>query len=171
MQQQQKLFDTLQNLSINFIEHKHVPLKTIEQAQQVADSLSVPQNWWCKNLFLKDKKKRLWLFVVDADTRVPLKDAAKVLQAPNLRFADVNLLMKYLNVEPGSVTPLALINDTQNNVNVVIDKRLLDNEYIGCHPLVNDTTLGIIPNDLKKFINSCGHKITLFDFEQNIIVL
>jgi Ala-tRNA(Pro) deacylase len=89
---------------------------------------------------------------------------SKALDAKELRFADAQLLMENLGVEPGSVTPFALINDTEKKVTVVLDSGLCAHKELGFHPLKNDATVIITPENLEKFIKSCGNQAMIFDF-------
>jgi Ala-tRNA(Pro) deacylase len=158
---QKKLFDYLEHLSIETKTYFHEPVFTVGQAQATAH---VPATH-CKNLFLKDSKKRLWLIVALHDTTIQLKAVAKKLEAPELRFASPELLMQHLKVIPGSVTPLALINDTNHEVLVVLDSRIMQEETIGCHPLENNATTVMKPADLQKFINACGNRTLVMSFD------
>ena len=111
-----------------------------------------------KNLFLKDKKKRYYLLSALYETKVDLKYLAKMLDAPELRLARPDELEAVLGVAPGSVTPLALINDHTRCVTVVLDGALLAAECIGVHPLRNDMTTLISPKDLVKFLESMDYE-------------
>lgn len=157
------LYDRLESLHIKVKKFDHEPLFTCEQAQYAVEKLGIP-GAQCKNLFLKDSKKKLWLIVALADTKIELKKIGKMFDAKELRFADALLLMENLGVEPGSVTPFALINDMDHKISVILDSALFSQHELGFHPLKNDATLIITPADLKKFIESCGNQSTIFDF-------
>lgn len=161
MSQRTLLFDRLKAIGINYTTYEHIPVFTCAESETVCATL--PKFGQCKNLFLKDRKKRLWLIVALNSTQVQLRELAKTLDAPELRFADAALLMQTLGVEAGSVTPFALINDTQHAVTVVLDRLLLEQTVVGFHPLKNDATTVISPDDLLKFIKSCGNTILFMD--------
>jgi Ala-tRNA(Pro) deacylase len=78
--------------------------------------------------------------------------------AGTLGFASEERLREFLGVIPGAVTPFALINDSEQQVNIIIDQRLMDFEQINFHPLVNTATISVSPADLLKFIRACGHE-------------
>src|SRR5947207_11315996 len=99
MMSKQTLFDRLQELGIKTTTYEHEPVFTVQEAAVVF--AQYPSFGQCKNLFLKDSKKRFWLVVALFDTQVQLKVLSKHLQAPELRFADADLLMNYLGVTPG----------------------------------------------------------------------
>ncbi len=162
MMTETKLFDHLKELKIEYTLYTHEPVYTVEQAQKTTHVPGVG----VKNLFLKDDKKRLYLVVAQFDTMIALKKLAKKLYAPKLRFAQADLLKKYLGVEPGSVTPLGLINDTNHEIMVIFDAALLDNDLIGVHPLRNNATVTLTPHDLKLFVEHIGNAMQVIDFVQ-----
>lgn len=156
------LFKRLNELNIAYVLYEHEPLFTVEQAQKI--SISIPGGH-IKNLFLKDDNGKFWLIVAKDDTRIELKKVAQLLQAPKLRFADEQLLMQHLGVKPGSVTPFALLNDTNHNVNVVLDAVLLTFDTINAHPLENDATISVNQSDFKKFLQYTQHEPIIVDFK------
>ena len=117
-----------------------------------------------KNLFLKDKKDRLYLITATHTTRIELKKVGKALEAKELRFAAPELLMEHLGVEPGSVTPLALINDRQKEVHIIIDAEIFAHEYIQIHPLKNDATVVISSKDLMAFFKTIQRTAIAYNF-------
>lgn len=149
------LFKRFQDLGIETSTHEHVPVFTVEEARQVHGQVA---GGHCKNLFCKDEKGALWLIVCLEDARVDLKKAPAIIASRRLSFGKPELLMQVLGVEPGSVTPFALINDTSVSVKVVLDKTMMQHELLNYHPLRNDATTTIRAGDLLKFIRSCGHQ-------------
>lgn len=163
---QEQLLEYLRTNGISYKLYTHPPLFTCEQASEIVAQLNIP-GMAIKNLFLKDSKKKLYHIVATFDTRVDLKTTGKVLEAKELRFADAQLLMKHLGVEPGSVTPLALINDSDQAVQAIIDADLFKHEYIQVHPLRNDATVVITPADLIKFFGFQNRSYRVYDFAKN----
>lgn len=159
----QQLFKLLDNLEIKHQTHYHKPVFTVQEALSVFKEFSPFGQ--CKNLFLKDSKKNFWLVVALFDTQIKLKELAKSIHAPELRFADAMLLKEYLGVTPGSVTPFGLINDKNHVVRVILDQGLFDYETLGFHPLANDATTFITPHDLQKFINALGNSVQILNFK------
>jgi Ala-tRNA(Pro) deacylase len=151
---QEKLFALLKELNIETQTIHHEPMFTCEQSQSIAHLIPAAQ---CKNLFLKDSKKRLWLISALQSTAINLKKIAKQIQAPELRFADAELLKAHLCVLPGSVTPFGIINDNAHNVTLVLDANLMNEKIVSFHPLENNATTCITPSDLQKFIAACGN--------------
>jgi len=111
-----------------------------------------------KNLFLKDRKDRLFLIVALGHARIDLKTLHKSLGCERLSFGRPELLAEVLGVPPGSVTPFALINDTACRVTVILDADMMRYERLNYHPLANTATTNIARDDLVRFIRSCGHE-------------
>ena len=135
---------------------------TVEESQQHTRHLPGAH---CKNLFLKDKDQ-LWLVTCGDEQRVDLNRLAKALGAARLSFGRSELLREVLGVEPGSVTPLAIVNDTDHRVTHVLDAALVAHELVNCHPLRNDATTSIRSDDLLRFVRSTGHEPVLVDLDQ-----
>jgi Ala-tRNA(Pro) deacylase len=111
-----------------------------------------------KNLFLKDKKDRLFLVVALGHAHIDLKMLPKKLGSDRLSFGKPELLMEVLGVVPGSVTPFALINDKTQRVTVILDADMMRHERLNYHPLENTATTNIAREDFLRFIRSCGHE-------------
>ena len=111
-----------------------------------------------KNLFLKDKKDRLFLVVALGHAQIDLKTLHKRLGSDRLSFGKPELLMEVLGVPPGSVTPFALINDLAQRVTVILDADMMRHERLNFHPLENTATTNIAREDLVRFLRACGHE-------------
>lgn len=164
----EKILKYLSSHKISYTLYSHAPLFTCDQAQEIIGHLNIPGTG-VKNLFLKDKAKKLYLITACDSTRIDLKTVSKALHAKELRFADADLMQQHLGVTPGSVTPLALINDTKKAVQVIIDAELLKNEYMQIHPMQNDATVVIKPEDLIKFLGLIDKSYVIYDFNENFI--
>ncbi len=117
-----------------------------------------------KNLFLCDKKgKRHFLVVVPAQKRVNIKSLSTAIGAGHLSFGSPDRLKRYLTVDPGSVTILALISDPDHAVEVIFDEVLWQAEAFQFHPLVNTSTLLIPRDSLRRFLEATGHEVRLLD--------
>ena len=149
------LYARLEALGIRYRTYEHAPVFTVEESAPVKD---VIPGGHTKNLFLKDKKGGLWLAVVRAELRVDLPALAKQLGAPRFSFGSAELLLATLGITPGSVTPFALINDAERKVQPVLDADMLKLTPVNYHPLRNDRTTAIAPEDLVRFVEACGHK-------------
>lgn len=118
-----------------------------------------------KNLFLKDKKKKLWLLTAVHSKDVKLSDVGKTVGAPGgLRFTDESVMIEKLGVAQGCCTPMSLINDVNKDVKFIVDSDLLnEGVMVYSHPLENTASLGISSEDFKKFLASTGHEPVLLD--------
>jgi Ala-tRNA(Pro) deacylase len=150
----EELFDRFKSLGIETRTLDHAPVFTVEEAKHVHDDMS---GGHCKNLFCKDEKGALWLIVALEDAVINLKAAPAKIGSKRLTFGKPDLLMEVLGVEPGSVTPFGLINDTLNRIIVILDEAMMRQTPLNYHPLKNDATTAIAPDDLLTFIKSCGH--------------
>ncbi|MEQ8319617.1 MAG: prolyl-tRNA synthetase associated domain-containing protein [Rhodospirillales bacterium] len=161
MHTKETLLEFLHNLGIETRTVVHAPVDTVEAAKQHRDGLPGAHT---KNLFLKDKKGRMFLVTTDEDRAVDLKRLRSMLGVKSLSFASADRLMACLGVAPGSVTPLAAVNDTDYQVTVAIDRKLVDGGIINVHPLVNTATTAMRPGDLIRFFEAVGHSALILDF-------
>ena len=148
------LFAYLDRLGIAHATVSHPPLFTVEQSQSLRGRIAGGHS---KNLFLKDKSGALFLLVLLEDAKVDLKALPAILGAGRLSFGSADLLRERLGVEPGSVTPFALINDIGRSVTPVLDQAMMAHEVMNYHPLVNTMTTSIRSADLLKFVAATGH--------------
>jgi Ala-tRNA(Pro) deacylase len=148
------LFARLAELGIQTTTVEHPPVFTVEESGALRERLPGAHT---KNLFLTDKDGRMVLVVAKDDTRVDLKALAKRLAAGRFNFGKAERLEAVLGVSPGSVTPLALLNDSAAGVAVVVDEALTAFDEVNCHPLVNTATTRLATTDLIRFIKACGH--------------
>jgi len=155
-----QLFAHLEGLGIRTRTVRHPPVFTVEEAKALRGHLPGAH---IKNLFLRNKKGEMWLVVAEESRPVDLKALGDRLGAGRLSFGSPERLMSYLGVVPGAVTPFALINDSQGQVRVAIDKAVLEQDPVNCHPLSNDMTTAIAPQDLLVFLERSGHKPLLLD--------
>jgi len=148
------LYQRLAVLGIAFKTYAHPPVFTV--AESAAVSAAIPGGH-SKNLFLKDKKGGLWLVVVRAALRVDLQALARQLGAPRFSFGSAERLFETLAITPGSVTPFALLADNGHKVHPVLDAGLLECDPVNFHPLRNDRTTAIRPQDLIRFVEALGY--------------
>ncbi|HEX9556224.1 MAG TPA: prolyl-tRNA synthetase associated domain-containing protein [Reyranella sp.] len=161
MQSPQQLFARLQELGIAQRTVKHPPVFTVEEAKALRGDLP---GHHVKNLFLRNKKEEMWLVVALEDRAIDLKRLGEALGAGRLSFGSPERLRRHLGIEPGSVTPLALINDQAQAVQLVLDRGLADGGPVNVHPLVNTMTTAVAPADLLRFFEATGHSPRWLDF-------
>ena len=149
------LFATLTRLGIAHATVSHPPLFTVEQSQALRGQIPGGHT---KNLFLRDKKQRLFLVVAEEDAEIDLKGLHRVLGATGrFSFGSADLMMEVLGVTPGSVTAFGAINDGESRVTVVLDADLMEHDTINAHPLINTMTTSLKRDDLVRFLESTGH--------------
>lgn len=157
IKKQQELLSLLDEIGIDYVNHQHPPVFTVEEADRHKDGIEGVHS---KNLFLKDRKKNLILLVTLSDKPVRLKEAGKKIGAKDLSFAKPELLTETLGVIPGAVTPFAVVNDTEHLVRLILDRDIMENDLLNFHPIENNATTTIRNSDLIRFMEYCGH-----DFE------
>ena len=155
-----ELYQRFRALGIAWTTHRHAPLRTVEESRRLRGDLP---GGHCKNLFLKDKKDRLWLVVTLEDAPVDLKTLDKRIGSARLSFGKPDLLMEVLGVGPGAVTPFALINDAACRVSPVLDAAMMRETLLNYHPLHNEATTAVGSADLIAFVRSCGHQPQVLD--------
>jgi Ala-tRNA(Pro) deacylase len=157
------LFVVFKQLGIAYSLHHHIPLFT------VADSLEIEKGIpgrHCRNLFVRDKKERMFLVSALNETRIDLKKLAPAIGADRLSFGSPERLHRHLGVKPGSVCPFAVINDRDNLVTPVLDADMMTCDLINFHPLLNTMTVGLTPADLLTFMAHIGHNPVILDMGQ-----
>lgn len=157
----QQLFARLDQLGIAHRTVDHSPVFTVEEAKALRGDLP---GHHIKNLFLRNKKEEMWLVVALEDRAIDLKRLGDALSAGRLSFGSAERLKRTLGVEPGSVTPLALVNDESRAVRLVLDRGLADGGPVNAHPLVNTMTTALAPADLQRFFQATGHSPHWLDF-------
>lgn len=156
------VYSLLDELSIPYERVDHAVTETMEACENIDMLLGVSM---CKNLFLRNRQKTaFYLLMMPGTKKFKTKDVSKQLGTSRLSFAEPEYMEQYLNITPGSVSVLGLMNDSNHAVHLVIDKELLDNEYIGCHPCINTSSLKIRTEDiLNVFLKHTGHTWTTVD--------
>ncbi len=145
----------LDGLGIETTTVDHPPLHTVAESQALRGAIAGEHT---KNLFLKDKKSRLFLVVAAESRVVDLKTLhARIGAQGRLSFADAARLQAVLGVAPGSVSAFGLLNDVDHLVTLVLDRDLLAHDMLNCHPLTNTATTTIRRDDLLRFFARTGH--------------
>jgi Ala-tRNA(Pro) deacylase len=140
---------------------EHEAVFTVAESQHVKARIPGGHT---KNLFLKDKKSRIFLVTAESESAVDLKRLHPVVGGSGrLSFGSAELLGELLGVEPGSVTPLALVNAAPEKISFVLDRRLADQEIINAHPLINTMTTSMKVTDLIAFLAEHGHETRILN--------
>jgi Ala-tRNA(Pro) deacylase len=155
------LLARLADLGIEITMHRHPALHTVDESRALRGTMPGSH---IKNLFLRDKKRNQWLVTVPEDAKVDLKALRHILGASgNLNFGSAELLEASLGVQPGSVTPFAVMNDTEGVVTMVLANDVLKNDPVNAHPLHNEGTAAIPRDDLVRFLAACAHPPVMID--------
>ena len=164
MRGQQELYELLEKLDISYEYHEHPPVATIEDAIIHWRELNSGR---CKNIFFRNHKgDRHYLVILEHLRQLNIRDLEQRLRQGKLSFASDQRLKKYLGVEPGSVSPFGLINDTDHHVHLFIDEKLDEFERLSFHPNVNTASLVVNKSDFLKFLKNMGNSyefIKLYD--------
>ena len=150
------LFAYLESLGITSETKHHPAVFTVEESKKLRGEIPGAH---VKNLFIKDKKSNLFLISAVENTKIELKTIHEVIGGQGrVTFCSADTLREFLGVEPGSVTPLAVFNDQDCKVKVILDERLMEHDRINVHPLVNTMTTGLTKADLIAFLKATGHE-------------
>lgn len=159
-----RCYDFLDGLGIDYycVDHRDMPADTMEACEEIDKALGCTI---CKNLFLCNRQKtQFYLLMMPADKPFKTKDLTSQINSARLSFADSDAMLKYLNITPGSVSVLGLMNDTDCAVRLLVDKDVLNDEYIGCHPCVNTASMKIKTTDIfDKIILAINHTKTVVE--------
>ena len=149
-----RLKSDLDMLGIAWTQAEHIAVFTVEESRKIDKQIDGAHT---KNLFLKDTGKRYWLVTVPADMQVDLKALPAAIGCKRVSFAKAEDMERLLGIAPGSVTPLSAINDTGNDVTVVLDSSLAAASRVNVHPLRNTATLGLSGADLVRALTHWRH--------------
>ena len=151
-----RCYDFLDGLGVPYARADHPTADTIEVCHTVEAVLGAPI---CKNLFLCNRQRTdFYLLLLEGDKVFRTKFLSQQLGCSRLSFADETHMLELLDIHPGSVSVLGLMNDHENRVQLLIDEDLLQYEYLGCHPCVNTSSLKIRLSDiLEKFLPAVHH--------------
>lgn len=153
----EEVYEILKGKGFEFETVDHPPVHTMEEmAQEIPRDLSDV----AKNAFLRDEKKKHWyLVVVQKDKNIDMSKLKDAIGSTRLSFARPDYLLERLGVEPGAVSPLAILNDKEHIVEVLMDEDMMKKELIGVHPCDNTSTVFMKYKDLEKLIKENGNSI------------
>ncbi len=159
----QEIYDFIKSKNIWYEITEHKTVYNMEELKE----LDIPYpEYDAKNLFVRDDKKRnYYLITVKGDKRIDLKEFRRKNETRPLSFASENDLLDMMNLKPGSVTPLGLLNDKNNKVLFYIDKDFMkDKHIVGVHPNDNTATIWLKVEDLIEIIKEHGNKVNIEEF-------
>ncbi|WP_207735312.1 MULTISPECIES: prolyl-tRNA synthetase associated domain-containing protein [unclassified Ruminococcus] len=155
-----RVYDLLDSLGIEYLRTDHSHADTMEACNEIDKVLDV---LICKNLFLCNRQKtKFYLLMMPGDKPFKTKELSSQINSARLSFASAEAMEEYLDILPGSVSVMGLMNDKKNAVNLLVDEDVLKGEYVGCHPCVNTSSLKIKTTDVfDKFLKAVGHTATV----------
>ena len=162
LQKEIVVYDLLDRLSISYDRVDHQEMMTIAQCEEVDKALGISI---CKNLFLCNQQKtKFYLLMMPGMKKFVTKEVCKLIPSPRLSFANETYMEEFLNITPGSVSIMGLMNDKENRVKLLIDREVAEAEYLGCHPCINTSSLKMKTTDvLERFLPAVGHEYQILD--------
>ena len=156
------LIRILNDNGFEYFVEEHAPLFTVEDSKSLRGQIEGAHS---KNLFLKDAKANFFLISIEESASIDLKKTMQQIQSKKLSFAKPEYLQDILGIEPGSVSPFALLNDTKKQVKFYLDQSFLDSETVNFHPLINTATVNISPQNLIELIEKYHNPVNYIDLE------
>lgn len=148
------LYDDLGALDIAHEVHEHPAVFTVEESRSIKTDIACLHT---KNLFLKDAKGAFWLLTVPAEAQVDLKALPQAIGCKRVSFGKAEDMERLIGIQPGSVTPLAMINAEPGSIALVLDAELAVSEPVGAHPLRNTATITLAGTDILRLAEHWGH--------------
>ena len=154
-----RVYDFLDKLGIDYQRVDHEAAMTMEACEEIDRTLG-DDTTICKNLFLCNRQEtNFYLLLMPGDKPFKTKDLSAQIHSARLSFAKPEYMEKYLDITPGSVSVLGLMNDHEKKVQLLIDEDVLKDPYFGCHPCINTSSLKMKTNDiLEKFLPAVHHE-------------
>ena len=141
-----RTYDLLDRLGVAYERGDHEPAMTMEVCQAIDEVL---QATICKNLFLCNRQETtFYLLMMPDDKPFRTKDLSAQIGSARLSFAKPEYMEQFLDITPGSVSVMGLMNDKEKRVQLLIDEDVLNSEYVGCHPCINTSSIRLLTKDL-----------------------
>ena len=152
-----RVYDLLDRLVIEYERVDHVAAETMEACAEIDEALAPAAI--CKNLFLCNRQETaFYMLMIRGDKKFKTKDISKQIDSPRLSFGKPEKMFEYLDITPGSVSVMGLMNDKDNHVRLLVDRDVLESEYVGCHPCINTSSLRIKSKDVfGKYLEAVHH--------------
>lgn len=155
-----KVYDVLDSLGMEYEQIDHAPAMTMEVCRDIDEALGATI---CKNLFLCNRQKtQFYLLMIPGDKAFHTKEISSQIGSARLSFGDPEFMEEFLDITPGAVSVMGLMNDTGNHVRLLVDEDILKGEFLGCHPCVNTSSLKLRTRDVFGiFLNAVHHDMTV----------
>lgn len=160
LDKEMRVYDLLDDLGVDYERIDHEPAMTMEICEQIDASLGA---LICKNLFLCNRQQTdFYLLMMPAAKPFKTKDLSAQIGSSRLSFATAEFMEEFLDITPGSVSVMGLMNDKDRRVRLLIDADVLKEEYVGCHPCINTSSLRLRTEDLReRIIPALKHEPTI----------
>ena len=157
LEKEVRVYDLLDQLGITYWRTDHEAAGTMEDCNEIDQILDV---LICKNLFLCNRQKtKFYMLMMPGDKPVKTKELSAQIHSARLSFAPEEYMEEYLDITPGSVSIMGLMNDTDNQVQLLVDEDVLQGEFLGCHPCINTSSLKLRTKDVfEKFLPAVHHE-------------
>lgn len=157
-----RVYDLLDSLKIEYERVDHEEANTMEACNEIDRVLNTII---CKNLFLCNRQEtQFYLLMMPGDKPFKTKDISAQINSARLSFGKADFMEEYLEIKPGAVSVMGLMNDTEKKVQLLIDRPVIESEYIGCHPCVSTSSLKLRTKDvLEKFLPAVKHEALIVD--------
>ncbi len=154
------LFELFEVLDIQYKKHDHAPIFTVEEGLHLKAKIPGVH---CRNLFLRDKKKKMFLVVAANETQLDLKKLPNFIDSGRISFGSPERLWTHLGIRPGAVNPFCAVNDKDHQVQIILDAAMMAADIVNYHPMDNAMTVSIAPADLLRFFAHTGHEARVVD--------
>ena len=156
LEREMAVYDLLDKLGIEYVRVDHEEANTMEACEEIDRVLGTAM---CKNLFLCNRQKtNFYLLMMPGDKPFKTKDLSQQIGSARLSFAEAEFMEEYLNILPGSVSVMGLMNDKEQHVQLLMDREVVESENLGCHPCVNTSSLRLSMADLMEiFLPAVAH--------------
>lgn len=156
LEKELRCYDLLDRLGVPYERVDHAPAMTMEVCQEIDRVLNAVI---CKNLFLCNRQQtEFYLLMMPGDKVFKTKELSHQIGSARLSFAKEEQMMEFLEIHPGAVSIMGLMNDTENHVQLLVDEDVLKGEYVGCHPCVNTSSLKLRTADVfGKYLEAVHH--------------
>jgi len=157
LEKEVRVYDLLDQLGITYWRTDHEAAGTMEDCNEIDRILDV---LICKNLFLCNRQKtKFYMLMMPGDKPFKTKELSAQIHSARLSFAPEEYMEEYLDITPGSVSIMGLMNDTDNQVQLLVDEDVLQGEFLGCHPCINTSSLKLRTKDVfEKFLPAVHHE-------------
>ena len=167
LERETRVYDFLDTLGVEYQRIDHAPADTMEICEEIDQVLGA---LICKNLFLCNRQgTAFYLLMMPGNKPFRTKELSAQIGSARLSFASPEKMLEYLDILPGAVSVMGLMNDRENNVQLLIDEDVLGGEYVGCHPCVNTSSLRLKTKDvIEKILPNTHHGYCVVHLEGRV---